>query len=149
VTVGIYTITIDSKYVYVGQSLEVERRKLAHFGKLTRGKHENRLLQQAFDEATSVRFELVETCSPAQLTARESAHLQRVQAEGYTALNLIKPQNAGSSAVVAFVWECGEESGYSDNLAQFCRSRGLSYRVAQLVLAGARGAHKGYRFRYA
>jgi hypothetical protein len=25
----------------------------------------------------------------------------------------------------------------------------LSYRLAQLVLAGARATHKGYRFRYA
>lgn len=148
-TVGIYTITIDSTYAYVGQSLEVERRKLAHFGKLAKGKHDNRLLQQAFDGAQSVRFELVEKCSPAQLTARESAHLQRVQAEGYIALNQIKPQNAGSGAGIAFVWECGTEFGYSDNLAQFCRSRGLSYRLAQLVLAGARATHKGYRFRYA
>ena len=71
-TCGIYHIEFPTS-IYVGQSVDVERRLKAHRTKLRAGKHENKNLQDVYNkfQGTCVSFELIEECDPFLLNRRE------------------------------------------------------------------------------
>lgn len=61
-TSGIYKIsnTLDGR-VYIGASINIENRLITHKNYLRKGKHQNKLLQQAFDrESEYFSFEILE-----------------------------------------------------------------------------------------
>lgn len=71
---GIYKIVnlIDGK-VYVGQAINLEKRRKQHFKDLRGGYHRNLRMQRAFtrDGEANFRFEVIEECSAEMLTACE------------------------------------------------------------------------------
>lgn len=71
---GIYSITCTtSGRVYVGQSVDIERRWRNHRSRLRSGKAQNRVLQGSWDKygESSFKFEVVELVSREVLDARE------------------------------------------------------------------------------
>lgn len=61
--IGIYIIkNITTGKIYVGSSAYISQRKSCHFGKLKRGIHPNKLLQNSFDKhgVDNFRFEILE-----------------------------------------------------------------------------------------
>lgn len=73
---GVYGIfnTANDK-VYVGQSVDVWRRKVDHFSALVAGRHYNAHLQRAYSKygAGFFEFRLIEACDEAVLDLREKA----------------------------------------------------------------------------
>lgn len=73
-TCGIYKIvnTVNNK-VYVGQSVEIERRWKRHKRELNDNKHGNDYLQRAWNkhDKKNFRFEIIEICKEEELNKRE------------------------------------------------------------------------------
>lgn len=70
---GIYKITnMTTGHIYVGQSKNVYHRRIEHFAALSRGKHENKLMQKEWNaNHRGFRFDVIEFCSLADLNKRE------------------------------------------------------------------------------
>ena len=71
---GIYIIKNNiSNKVYIGQSVDVNRRISAHKSLLKRNKHENDYLQKSFnkDGAENFEFKLIELCDKSELDYKE------------------------------------------------------------------------------
>lgn len=71
---GIYQIkNLITGDLYVGQSVNLNKRKRDHFSKLIRGLHYNRYLQHSFDKYGKENFELsaILYCEPSELTYYE------------------------------------------------------------------------------
>lgn len=69
---GIYKITINDYYIYVGQSACVENRWNGHLNELKRNKHCNKKLQNTFNKhSDNIKFEIVEECDVNRLDERE------------------------------------------------------------------------------
>lgn len=75
---GIYLITCRPNgglpYYYVGQSIDIERRKRFHFQRLRSGKHHNKFVQRCFSKhgELSFHFEILEECEHSELDDRET-----------------------------------------------------------------------------
>lgn len=75
---GIYLITCRPEgglpYYYVGQSINIERRKNFHLQRLRTGKHHNKFVQRCFDKhgEEAFSFEVLETCSELEIDSYES-----------------------------------------------------------------------------
>ena len=92
-TRGIYRIATDKGTVYVGQSVDVERRLQGHKSSLQRGAHTNSYLQRVYDkspEDISI-FELVEEVPEGDMYPRESYWISELRAR----CNLIVPVEDG------------------------------------------------------
>jgi group I intron endonuclease len=72
-TSGIYSITSPSNKMYIGQSINVERRLQTHKSMLRRGNHTNTRLQGACNKygLDNLVFKLVECCEKDTLDTRE------------------------------------------------------------------------------
>ena len=77
---GIYKITnqINGK-IYIGQSKNVFERKKQHFVALYHGYHENKLMQEDWDENNrGFRFDIVEFCPLALLNEKEQYWIKKL-----------------------------------------------------------------------
>lgn len=69
---GIYSITcIENGKRYIGQSVDVRKRKNEHFNALRKGTHPNVHLQRAWNNGARFDFEIIERCSVVDLNERE------------------------------------------------------------------------------
>lgn len=69
---GIYKITINDYYIYIGQSMDIERRWNSHLSKLKQNRHCNRKLQSVFNKhSDSIKFEIIEECNTDELDNKE------------------------------------------------------------------------------
>lgn len=69
--IGIYKLQFSNKYAYIGQSIDLTRRKKQHIYGMTSGKHYNSSIIQAFKEYGEPEFFILEECTIEQLNARE------------------------------------------------------------------------------
>lgn len=81
---GIYLIKVNRPnkrlMYYVGQTVNLSRRKSQHFNKLRAGKHFNQRMQNCWNcyGASSFQFEVIEICSAEELNELESWWLQQM-----------------------------------------------------------------------
>ena len=69
---GIYSlVNRENGKRYIGQSVDVRKRKNEHFGALKSGRHPNVHLQRAWNNGARFDFEIIEQCSVADLNERE------------------------------------------------------------------------------
>lgn len=69
--IGIYKITIDSRYYYIGSCIDFEKRKKLHFYQLERGKHHNRRMQFLYDKGYEFDMQFIESVDRDVLYDRE------------------------------------------------------------------------------
>jgi len=69
--IGIYKITIDSRYYYIGSCIDFEKRKKLHFYQLERGKHHNRRMQILYDKGYEFDMQFIESVERDVLYDRE------------------------------------------------------------------------------
>lgn len=81
--VGIYKITnlIDGK-VYIGQTVNYNKRKKRHLSSLKNGNHHNKHLQRAFDKhgEDSFKIELIKKCNIEELDKLERYYIKELDA---------------------------------------------------------------------
>lgn len=70
---GIYKITINSYYIYIGQSVNIERRWSTHLNELKQNKKlYNKKFQNVFNKyPDKIKFEIIELCDIDKLDERE------------------------------------------------------------------------------
>lgn len=69
---GIYKITINDYYIYIGQSVDVKRRWSSHLNELKQNKHYNKKFQSVFNKySDKIKYEVVEYCDVDKLDERE------------------------------------------------------------------------------
>ena len=89
---GVYSIrNVKSKKVYVGSSVDVQRRFIHHRCLLNRGKHWNTHLQASFYKhgLESFTFELLEVCLIGDLVLREQFWIDSLKAFGRGGYNML------------------------------------------------------------
>lgn len=69
--IGIYKLQFSNKCAYIGQSIDVARRKKQHIYGMTSGRHYNNSIVQAFKEYGEPEFLILEECTIEQLNERE------------------------------------------------------------------------------
>lgn len=86
---GVYQIrNLINNKVYVGSAVDINRRKREHYAQLSKGKHCNQKLQNAYNKygVENFSFEIVESVEdPQQLISREQYYIDKFNAvnEGY------------------------------------------------------------------
>lgn len=95
---GIYKITINDYYIYIGQSMDVKSRWSAHLSELKRNRHRNTKLQNVFNKYfDTIKFEVVEYCDVNMLDEREIYWIDYYRSYGSDhGLNLSIGGNCGS-----------------------------------------------------
>lgn len=79
-TVGIYSIKNKANdKIYIGQSVEIKKRKRAHFNYLKNNKHPNKYLQNSFNKygKNNFDFEILTECKPEELDDLEVMYIKR------------------------------------------------------------------------
>ena len=70
--VGIYSIICrDNGKRYIGQTVDINKRRNEHFNMMSKGKHPNLHLQRAWDKGCAFDFEVIEECDKSELNDRE------------------------------------------------------------------------------
>lgn len=75
---GIYKIiNTKNNKIYIGSSVNIEKRKEKHFWMLKKGIHDNKFLQSSFnrDGIESFSFEIVESCKEDELVEKENYYI--------------------------------------------------------------------------
>lgn len=76
---GIYKITINDYYIYIGQSANIERRRNSHLNKLKQNIHCNKKIQNIYNKyPTTIKFEVIEYCDVDKLNEREAFYIQQL-----------------------------------------------------------------------
>lgn len=78
-TVGIYQIkNIKNNKKYIGQSINIEKRKAQHFSELRNNTHINKHLQHAFNKygENAFIFEIIKACKPRYLNRLEKMYIR-------------------------------------------------------------------------
>lgn len=72
-TIGIYSIWWEQEddKVYIGQSVNIEKRWVYHLWLLANNRHSNNKLQNQYNKLGKPKFSIIETCSIAALLERE------------------------------------------------------------------------------
>lgn len=76
---GVYAIVHKKSHkAYIGQSKNILRRWVNHAEQLSRGAHDNSLLQDAWEQegAAGLYFEILEFCEPDRLLEREFEYVK-------------------------------------------------------------------------
>ena len=69
---GIYKITINDYYIYIGQSMDIKSRWNGHLNELRQNKHYNKKFQNVFNKyPNTIKYEVVEYCDVDKLDERE------------------------------------------------------------------------------
>lgn len=75
---GIYKITINDFYIYIGQSVDIERRWNDHLYELKHNKHCNKKFQSVFNKhSDNIKFEIIEECNVDKLDEREMFYIEQ------------------------------------------------------------------------
>lgn len=75
---GIYKITINDYYIYIGQSVDIENRWNGHLSELKQNKHCNKKLQSVFNKyPDSIKFEIIEECDVEKLDDKEMFYIEQ------------------------------------------------------------------------
>lgn len=77
-TCGIYAVVVDNyRYMYIGQSKNIEKRTSDHLSLLRQGKHYNTKMQNVFNKygESSFEFILIEKCERNKLNEREQCYI--------------------------------------------------------------------------
>ena len=75
---GIYKITINDYYVYIGQSMDIKLRWKQHLNQLKQNKHCNKKLQNVFNKYPNlIKFEIIEKCDESELDSKEMFYIER------------------------------------------------------------------------
>lgn len=98
---GIYCIS-NSKYFYIGQSIDIKRRWQSHKSSLKSGKHHNKFFQRVYDKYNKIDpfiYEIVLECKSQDLSFLESETLLHYikKYKHKQALNLDDPLNTNCS----------------------------------------------------
>jgi group I intron endonuclease len=78
---GIYQIrNLDTNDIYIGQSINLDRRKEMHFYELKGGKHPSKLMQNSYNKHGKDKFvfEILLFCEPFELTRYEQELVNRL-----------------------------------------------------------------------
>jgi len=131
---GVYQIRcIPTGQVYIGSTVELQKRWSGHRGNLRRGKHQNFYLQQAWDKYGEANFEfsVLEFVSESDLLRAEQAWIDTTKCTNRRLGFNISPIAGSTGDLFAQVWE-----GFIDpdgnevtitNLHRFCRQYGLDF----------------------
>lgn len=108
---GIYAITSPSGRRYIGSSMRIRDRWTTHRNALRQGTHHSPALQAAFIKygEDALRFEIIETCAPADLIVREQAHidacdfrdLYNVAPKAYSCLGVVRSEETKARVAAA------------------------------------------------
>ena len=92
ITTGIYAFHLKEKMVYIGKSINIEKRLQRHMQELRKGKHCNQHFQRAFDKYGEQFFStsILEICKEENLNEREKYYIEK-----YKMLSLGFNQNPG------------------------------------------------------
>ena len=71
---GIYRIEIGD-YFYIGQSIELDKRKSTHLNNLRKGTHCNRMMQSVYNKYQNFSFKVMLNCGADQLDMLEQSAL--------------------------------------------------------------------------
>lgn len=76
---GVYKIVSEEGHYYIGQSKNLEKRKLAHWNKMKCGRHENNRVQNVCNKygLSSLRFEIICYCEHEELDEYEQTLLNK------------------------------------------------------------------------
>lgn len=75
---GIYKITINDYYIYIGQSVDVKSRWNGHLNELKQNKHYNKKMQSVFNKySDSIKFEIIEECDERELDDKEIFYIEQ------------------------------------------------------------------------
>lgn len=75
---GIYKITINDYYIYIGQSVDIENRQRQHLTTLQNHKHSNYKLQSIYDKfSDKIKFEIIEKCDESELNDKEMFYIEQ------------------------------------------------------------------------
>lgn len=80
--IGIYKITnIKNKKMYIGKSIEIEKRWENHIRKLNNGKHENDHLQKSWNKykEKNFKFEVIKECPEKELDKNEILLIKKLE----------------------------------------------------------------------
>ena len=70
--VGIYSITCrENGKRYIGQTVDLHKRRNEHFNMMSKGKHYNPHLQRAWNNGCTFDFEIIEECTKSELNEKE------------------------------------------------------------------------------
>lgn len=73
---GVYMISIKTdcgrEYLYVGQSMDCQKRFLQHERSIRKGNHKNKKMQNVFNKYKNIEFEILEVCLEELLCEYES-----------------------------------------------------------------------------
>lgn len=89
-TCGIYCITCTNGKIYIGSSINIERRWQHHLAALNRGDHRNHYLQRSWNKYGDGAFfwEVVHTCDEVALVSLEQFYLELYQPFNERGFNL-------------------------------------------------------------
>ena len=96
--VGIYKITSPSGKIYIGQSVNIERRKSEYKSYCHKGKLNNSIKKHGFENHT---FEILEECEIEKLNERERHFQDFYDVLGPNGLNLKLTETSDKSAVIS------------------------------------------------
>jgi len=91
---GIYQIkNLINNKIYIGSSYDMHTRKIRHFSKLKCHKHDNPILQNAYNKygKENFRFEILITCDPDLLLFYEQQFIDKWKPEYNIAIEAISP----------------------------------------------------------
>lgn len=72
----IYKIEIPgTEHIYIGSTKAFQKRRREHLHDLLKHKHDNKLLQKAFDTYRHIKFVLLELCEYKELIDREQYYI--------------------------------------------------------------------------
>ena len=91
-TIGIYAFHLNNKIVYIGKSINIEKRIQRHFQELRKGIHCNSHFQRAYNKYGESAFEtsILEICKEEELNEKEIYYIDK-----YDMLSLGFNQNKG------------------------------------------------------
>lgn len=102
-TVGIYALYWEEQdLIYIGQSVNIERRYKDHLVKLKAQKHSNYLVQEAYTKYSIPKLHIIEVCSLSELNDKEIKWTVEFNSIN-TGLNIVEPGEARSG----FGTNCG------------------------------------------
>ncbi len=118
---GIYEIynIIDGK-VYIGQAVDIFKRKVSHFKMLEEDCHYNKHLQRAFNKygKECFKFQILEECEEVELNSREVYNIE-IFDSFYTGYN----QTLGGDGLVGRKWNSNQHDTMS------IKMKGNSYGI--------------------